>query len=62
MFLDTDIHFEAVDRAGYAGNSGDFAGKVTRLADTRAETELLEGGIAMVLTVFWSGFGEDHCL
>ena len=62
MYPDTDIHFEAFDRAGCAGDSEYSAGKVTRLADTRAGTGLLEGGIAVVLTVFWTGFGEDHCL
>ena len=62
MYPGTDIHFEVFDRAGCAGGSGYSAGKVTRLADTRAGTGLLEGGIVVVLTVFWTEFDEDHCL
>ena len=62
MYPGTDIHFEVFERAGCAEGSGYSAGKVNRLADTRAETGLLEGGTVVVLTVFWTGFGEDHCL
>ena len=62
VYSGTGIHFGAFDRAGYAGGLGYSAGKGTRLADTRTGTGLLEGGIEVVLTVFWTGFGEDHCL
>ena len=62
MYSGTDIHFEAFDRAGYAGGLGYSAGKMTHLADTRGGMGLLEGGIEVVLRVFWTGFGEDHCL
>ena len=62
MYPGVDIHFEAFDRAGCAGDWGYFVGNLTRLADTPAGMGLLEGGIAVVLTVFWTGFVEDHCL
>ena len=62
MYPGVDIHFEAFDRADCAGDRGYFVGNLTRLADILAGVGLLEGGIAVVLTVFWTGFVEDHCL
>ncbi len=57
-----DTHSGAFGRTDFAGGWGCFADKVTLLAGTQVERELLEDGIAVVLAGFRTVLVEDRRL
>lgn len=62
MSPDIDTHSGAFGHTGCAGDSGCSVDNATLLAGTQAEWELLEDGIAVVLTVFQILLVEGHRL